>query len=152
MSLRYLDVLGTWPFLSARFVEGDTLSFAEFVEAYAFKAGRMKEQVFIASNVNESKTFVSKSLNRAFGHSQIPKLLSSIRLNRIIQPELLRAHHNSKIKTVGYIGDLQHNFATRTVWNLPLKSLGKSGLRILHLQEPGNEKIEKPRDDLEVSN
>jgi hypothetical protein len=118
-SLRHLIVLGTWPFLSARFVECDALSFAEFVEAYAFKAGRMKEQVFIAANVNESKTFVSKSFNRAFSHSRILTMLSSIRLNRIIQPELLRDHHNSKIKKVGYNGDLQHIFATRTVLNLP---------------------------------
>jgi hypothetical protein len=111
-SLRHLNVLGTWPFLSARFVECDALSFAEVVEAYAFKAGRMKEQVFIAANVNESKTFVSKSFNRAFSHSQILKGLGSIRLNRIIQPESLRDHHSRKFKGWGYNSDLQRILAT----------------------------------------
>ncbi len=74
----------------------------------------MKEQVFLGANVNESETFVSKSFNRAFSHSYILKVLSSIRLNRIIQPEPLHGHYNSKIEKVEYSGDLQDIFATRT--------------------------------------
>jgi hypothetical protein len=72
-ALCHLNVLGTWPFLSARFGECNALSFSEIVVIHAFKTVGMKEQVLVGANVNESKTFVSKSLNRAFSHSQILK-------------------------------------------------------------------------------
>jgi len=95
-ALCHLNVLGAWTFLSTPFGECDLLSFAEVVVAYAFKTVGVKEQVLIAANVNESKTFVSKSFNRAFSHYLILNLKIVEQLNRIIQPESLRGHRTSK--------------------------------------------------------
>ena len=64
----YLNVLGTWAFLSTCFVESNALSFTKFVVSCSFNAAGMKEQVLVSANVNEPKTFISKSLNSAFGH------------------------------------------------------------------------------------
>ncbi len=66
--LRRSDVLSTGTFLSHCLVEGDSLPLSKFINCGAYYAGRVKEQVLISTDVDESKSLVRNSLDRAFSH------------------------------------------------------------------------------------
>jgi hypothetical protein len=66
-----LDVFGTRAFFATRFVERHLLTFTEVIEVHAFNAGRVKEQVLRATNVNETETFVGETFDRTFCHFSI---------------------------------------------------------------------------------
>lgn len=66
-----LDVFCTRPFFATCFVERDLLTFAEVIEVHAFNAGRVKEQVLRAANVNETEAFVGETFDRTFCHFSI---------------------------------------------------------------------------------
>ena len=74
-ALRQLNVFRARSFLSLRFVESDILSFTKFLVAYAFDIGRVKEQILVAPNVDKPESFVSKTLDRTFSHSQLSKIV-----------------------------------------------------------------------------
>jgi hypothetical protein len=73
--LHRLDVLGTRAFLPPALRIGHLLTLVQIVKAHALDAGRMEEEVFAASRVDESKTPVRQSFDSAFSHFLIPLVI-----------------------------------------------------------------------------
>ena len=63
-----LDVLGTRALGTPAFGERDLLTFVQVVETHALQARRVKEQVLLATRLDESKALVRQLFDASFGH------------------------------------------------------------------------------------
>jgi len=68
------NVFGTWAFGTAACFKGNLLAFSQCFEIDAFHGRVVEEHVGSGAVFDETKSFVSNSLNRSFSHSGVPML------------------------------------------------------------------------------
>lgn len=68
------NVFGAWAFGAAACFKGNLLAFSQCFEIDAFHGRVVEEHVGSGAVFDETKSFVSNSLNRSFSHSGVPML------------------------------------------------------------------------------